>query len=455
MRRKRKMKLELTIDFSRLLGAVQDIFKQVRITHFLLLLFAAHMIQISFPSDGSYVFDEAHYVPASLAALRGVDTNPAHPPLPKLIGAVAIALLGNDWFAWRFPQVLMQIAVLCLFYLIARRFLGDPWALGAAMLLGLDTLFFIHGGILLLDMTGFLFGLLAFELYFRGRYALSAAAMGIAFLSRIMAIFLFATLAIYHVYSNRRDLKHAVRIGARYTVIALIVFGLLLSAYDAVYKPPSFTAVTNYVITNVVNDDSGTPVATVTTTSQSVGPGGPMTNAVEHVLFIMRYHGPGGIVINEPYRPYQYAWNWVIPGFSPADFPTYYRVDVTVTSPEGTAHHVPIWYIAALNPAVVCGFWPTIIALAAALWRRRSTETAVMVGAGILCNYSPWLVMSLVVRRIGFNYYMIWPLPFIALGLAFAWKTLLGEENGKLVLAFNVVWALGFFLKFFPVRPFP
>lgn len=448
------MKLELTMDFSRLWGAVVDISKQVRITHFLLFIFALHMLQIAFPSDGSYVFDEAHYVPASLAALRGVDTNAAHPPLPKLIGAAAIALLGNNWFAWRFPQVIMQIAVLYLFYLIAKRFLGDPWALGATMLLGLDTVFFIHGGTLLLDMTGLLFAFLAFELYFRGRYGWSAAAMGIAFLSRIMTIFLFATLAIYHLYSNRRQLRHAVKVGERYTLIAVLVFGLLLTAYDAVYKPPSSVTVTNYVITNVLTDESGKAVTTVTTTSQSVGPGGFMTNAVEHVLFIMRYHGPGGIVINEPYRPYQYAWNWVIPSFSADDFATYYRVDVTVTDPQGTRHYVPIWYVEALNPAVVSGFWLTIVALGVALWRRRDMETAVMVIIGIVCNYSPWLVMSLVVRRIGFNYYMIWVLPFVALGLAFAWKTLLGEENGKLVLAFNVVWALGFFLKFFPVRPF-
>jgi len=412
------------------------------------------MMQIAFPSDGAFVFDEAHYVPASLATLHGADTNPAHPPLPKIIAAIGIALLGNGWFGWRFPQVLMNIAALYLFYLIVKRFLGDPWALGATMFLGLDTVFFIHGGILVLDMAGFLFSFLAFELYFRGRRDWSAVAMGLAFLSRIMAIFYFATLAIYHLYSNRKDLRHAVRVGARYTLIAVLVFGLLLTAYDAVYRPPSSTAVTNFVITNVVKDESGKAVTTVTTTSQSVAPAGFITNALDHVLFMMRYHGPGGIVISEPYRPYQYAWNWVIPSVAAEDFPTYYRVDVTVTDPQGTTHYIPIWYISALNPAVVYGFWPAIIALGVALWRRRDVQTAVMVGAGIALNCSPWLVISLLVRRIGFNYYMIWPLPFIALGLAFAWKTLLGEENGKLVLAFNVLWALGFFLKFFPVRPF-
>lgn len=433
---------------------VEDTLKQVRITHFLLFIFALHMMQIAFPSDGSFVFDEAHYVPASLAALQGLDTNPAHPPLAKIIGGLGIALLGNEWFGWRFPQVLMSIAALYLFYLIAKKFLGDPWGLGATMFLGLDSVFFIHGGILVLDATGFLFCFLAFELYLRGRRDWSAVAMGLAFLSRIMAIFYFATLITYHLYSNRRQLKHALKVSARYTLVALLVFGVLLSAYDQVYKPPTYTAIENYVFLNVLQDTNGNPITTVASTSQSISQGGIMTNAVDNVLYYMRYHGPGGIVINETYSPYQYAWNWVIPSFSPNDFATYYSVDVTVAGPEGAKHSIPIWYVEALNPAVVYGFWLTIIALGVALWRRRDRETVTMVIAGIVLNYSPWLIMSVLVRRIGFNYYMIWPLPFIVLGLAFAWKTLLGEKYGKLGLALNVVLALFFFLEFFPVRPF-
>ena len=118
-----------------------------------------------------------------MSTLAGVAANAEHPPLPKIIRAIGIGLLGNNWFGWRFPQVLMQIAALYIFYLIARRLLGNPWALGATMLLGLDMVFFIHGGTLLIDMPAFLFCFLAIELYFRKHYWLSASSMGLAFLS--------------------------------------------------------------------------------------------------------------------------------------------------------------------------------------------------------------------------------------------------------------------------------
>jgi dolichyl-phosphate-mannose--protein O-mannosyl transferase len=63
-------------------------------------IFAAHMLQIAFPSDGSMIFDEAHYVPASVATMNGVAANAEHPPLSKIIAAGGIMLLGNNWFGW-------------------------------------------------------------------------------------------------------------------------------------------------------------------------------------------------------------------------------------------------------------------------------------------------------------------------------------------------------------------
>jgi 4-amino-4-deoxy-L-arabinose transferase-like glycosyltransferase len=440
---------------STLPAIIERIVKRIGISHILLFIFALHMIQIPFPSDGSYVFDEAHYVPASIATLNGQPANAEHPPLSKIIAAIGIAILGNNWFGWRFPQVLMHLGVLYLFYLISKRMLGDPWALGATMLLGFDTLFFIHGGILMLDTAALLFGLLALHLYLRGRYAWSAVAMGLALLSRIQAIFIFATLAVHLLYANRRSLRLGLRMVARYLFIAALVFGILLWAYDAAYRPPSGIIVKNYLVANVITDQAGKPVTTITTTAQSTTAAGFITNPIDHVLFMLRYHGPGGIVLNEPYRPYQYAWNWVIPSIDPNDFPTYYRTDITITSPEGVKHYVPIWYIAALNPAVIYGFWPMLLALGVAFWQRRDIETVVLAGAGLACSYTPWLLMSMLVRRIGFNYYMIWSMPFIALGLAFAWKTLVSEEYGRLGLAFNVIIAFVWFLKFFPVHPFP
>lgn len=456
------MKVRIEIDLGQIWNQAYHLASKFRIEHFLLIYLAMHMLQIAFPSDGSMIFDEAHYVPASVKTLEGVAANAEHPPLPKIIGAIGIALLGNNWFGWRFPQVIMQIAALYLFYLIAKRFLGDPWALGATMLLGLDTVFFIHGGALLIDMPAFLLGFGAIELYFRKHYWLSAATMGFAFLAREMSIFLFLTLAVYHLASHRHALKAGLKLGLQYTLIALLVFGSLLWMYDIQYQPATAVSVTNYVNANIVIGPNGTAVTTIYRTSQSVSKD-VIWNPVQHVLFIARYHGPQGLVINEPYRAYQYAWNWISPiGIGPNssiapdlfDSPTYFRLDVEVTKGPAVTHYIPIWYRAQANPALWYGIWPALIALAWAFFRKQEKLDALFVTTGILLNYVPWLVLSVAVRRIGFNYYMIYTLPFIALGVCFAWKQL-PEKYGKKILFLNVLLALLFFWWFFPICPMP
>ena len=445
------MRIGFWLDTGLVWTRLRNFMQRFRISHFLLLYFAAHMLQIGFPSDGSMIFDEAHYVPASLDTLMGIAANAEHPPLPKIIGALGIAVFGNNWFGWRFPVVLMQVIALYLFYLIGKRLLGHLWAFGATAILAFDPVFFIHGGALLIDMPSFLFGFLAIELYMRRRYGWSATSMGLAFLSREMSIFYFAALAIYHFFTNRQQLRPALKLGLLFTLIALLIFGSLLWFYDLAYKPPISTSVTDIVSQQVLIGGNGTAVSTALVTSQSISQQ-VIWNPIQHLLFIYNYHGPNGIVLNASYEPYQYAWNWILP-VDPFNVPTYYRVDVTVTTGSITQDYAPIWYAAQPNLSLWYGFWPAIAGLVYAIARKKEeSATAVLILSGIILNFAPWVALSLLVRRIGFNYYMIWTLPFIALGLAFTWK-LLPARYGKIALAVNVLVSLAFFLWFFPVRP--
>jgi hypothetical protein len=166
----------------------------------------------------------------------------------------------------------------------------------------------------------------------------------------------------------------------------------------------------------------------------------------------MHYHGPQGIVLKGAGRPYHYAWNWILPNH-PFDSPTYYRVDINVTKSGGvTKHYSPIWYISQANLPLWYGFWIAMAGLLYAISIRKEFETAVFIMTGIILNYTPWLVISMLVHRTGFNYYMIYTLPFIALGIGFTWK-LLPKRIGTTLLLVNLLLALIFFLWFFPIRP--
>jgi hypothetical protein len=275
--------------------------------------------------------------------------------------------------------------------------------------------------------------------------------MGLALLAREMSMFTFATLGIYHLVTNRRTLRPALKIGLKFTLIALIVFGSLLWAYDWTYRPASGTSITNIVTRVIVLGPNGTAITTVLSTSQSTSRD-LIWNPVQHVLFIEHYHGPAGIVINETYAPYQYAWNWVIPN-DPFNSPTYFRVDVSIGA--GTfRHYIPIWYIAQASLPLWYGFWPAIVGLAFAFWRKKDLETALFIASGIALNFTPWIILSLTVRRIGFNNYFIYTLPYVALVLVFALR-LLPRRYGIPLMILDLLAAAVFFVWFFPVHPTP
>lgn len=463
------MKVRIVIDLSSTWDRLLSYASKFRIEHFLLLYFAIHMLQISFPSDGSMVFDEGHYTKASLATLQGLPANAEHPPLAKIISAIGIGLLGNNWFGWRFPQVLMQIAALYLFFLLVRRLIGSPWAFGATMLLAFDPIFFIHGGALLIDMPFFLFVLVAFELYFRQRYSWSAVSMGLAFITREFGVFFLAPLVIYHILKTRHAWKPSLKILVRYLIVAEVVALVLLGAYDLgfhVYSAQSIATMVNQNVvlapTVVANETVTAPITTITSTMRSTSRD-LIWNPIQHLMFIYSYHGPGGMVVNEPYRSYQYAWNWILPvhispnmtlAFDPMDFPTYFRVDVDVGGPSGVTHYIPIWYQAAANPALWYSFWLAIVGLILALKRKDDTAMIGLIGVGLFSNYIPWVLISIFERRMGFNYYGIYMLPFIALATALFWKKL-PSRYGKIWMALQLLAAVLFFIWVFPVHPMP
>jgi hypothetical protein len=75
--------------------------------------------------------------------------------------------------------------------------------------------------------------------------------------------------------------------------------------------------------------------------------------------------------------------------------------------------------------------------------------TAIFILSELIPNYAPWLALSILVRRIGFNYYMIYTLPFVALAAAFFWRQL-PPRYGKLGLALNLIAAGLFSQPFYP-----
>ena len=122
--------------------------------------------------------------------------------------------------------------------------------------------------------------------------------MGLAFFDREFAVFIFVTLIAYHIAVNRGALKKAAKFLSRYTLASLLVLFVLLWAYDIHFQPAQSTTIMSNINSNIVMDQSGQPVTTIIQTFVSTS-SQIMWNPAENILFMLNYHGPNGIVLNE------------------------------------------------------------------------------------------------------------------------------------------------------------
>ncbi len=170
---------------------------------------ALHLAVISQP--GQYVFDEKAYVTDAQLINGDIGTQrPEHPPLGKLIIAKGIALLGDNPWGWRLPAVLASTLSLVLFYSLTRRLgLSHRVSFLATFLLTFENLFFIHGGLAMLDVYLIFFTLLAFWLYLRGPSWWWAAAVSgaAATLCKFSGLLVFPAIALHWLYTERQTVR--------------------------------------------------------------------------------------------------------------------------------------------------------------------------------------------------------------------------------------------------------
>ena len=214
--------------------------------------------------------DESYYVPAAEGLVQGrqcsispkdltSDCNLEHPFLSKAFVGAGIAVFGDNTFGWRVFQVLLGTFSLPLLYLLVRKVGGDrPLAYVATVLLGLDTMFFVHSSAALIDVHMVFFSFMAFVAYFYrvrvwklDRFAVSGALMGVAGLTKETAVFLGLTLLTYHLLAGEEGepatgggwaaaLRPRLLPTAKIALSALSAFVIGMQAYDSLFAGGAF-----------------------------------------------------------------------------------------------------------------------------------------------------------------------------------------------------------------------
>lgn len=453
--------IKIEIDLWQGITSLRKALSKFDIGHLLLLSSVLHLFVISFPQDG-FIFDEAHYVPAALQTSQLQAANIEQMPLAKIVVALSMGLFGNYWFAWRFPIVVMGVISLYVFYKIALKFLTVKQALFATSFLLFDIIYFVHSTIFVLDVPAILFGLMGVNFYLSKNYKLSALSLGVSCLMKISGFMFFMTIAIFHVATKLKKANLKKSNLRKDSVIMLMAFMLVFAMagggglwlYDLVYKPTKTSSVYTIVQNNVIVDQNGVPITTQTIIS-NVTSAIYIANPFDHLMFSIGYFESLVPNIQTQERDLRPPLSWILPlpSINPFNSPVYFAINVnygyvTKTTVEWVSQNsLPIAYM--LIPILI------LVLINLLKSKERTKEHfAILYISWVASTYVPWLYIG-TVQRVTFNYYFIFTIPMLCLGIPYFWSRLpLAEKYKNWGMFVHLMLTVVFFFYFFPILIF-
>jgi dolichyl-phosphate-mannose-protein mannosyltransferase len=380
------------------------------------------------PSDHILVFDESYYVNAArvIAGIEppvgatyagtplGDDPNAEHPQLAKLVMAGSIELFGDGPLAWRLGSLVCGSLAILAMYALVRAAGGGEWlALGAATLMALDNLVLIAGRIGILDIYALAAMLWGTALYLRGRPLAAGAVYGVGACCKevapyaLLALAIFEGLRLAQLRGRERDLelRGLWRLAACAAATAVVFVGLL-AILDALAPP--FDATTGKALTG---------------------------GAFAHIAHILSYgasqtspHGPQGIA--------SYPWEWLV-DLKPI---TYLLINPAHPG-DGLFHiHPAAHFLGFINPVLMLLALPALALAAYGVARGvragRTNDLQTLAVAWFVGTWGPFLILSALLQRTSYVYYMIIVMPAIYLAVALLIARL--GPRRRLVLAWMV-----------------
>lgn len=396
----------------------------------LLLALALRLLWLAEP--GRMIFDEAYYVNSARIILGiegaskyadsppGLDPNTEHPPLGKLLIAGSMTALGDNGIAWRLPSVIAAMLALVAVYRIVRATHPSAWlAVLIVALLALENLTFVHGRIGTLDMLALAPMLIGGWLALERRWLAAGAAMGVALLIKLTAMYAIGAVGLYILLAEGPRWLRSRRIPWRelvgpvaFVAVAGLTFVGGLWWLDSRYSTYS--------------------------------------SPVDHIARMIDY----GAALRAPptsdlcpeadSRP----WQWL---FNECQI-VYLRTVATVRSGGEVVSEVArLDFRGAMNPLLVAALPLATLFAGWLAWRRRS-PLATWAIAWMAATYLPYLALGVLTNRIMYIYYMLPVIPAIAIAIGLLlWQ---GGLPRAVRWGFLLAYVAGA-IAYFPFRAIP
>jgi dolichyl-phosphate-mannose--protein O-mannosyl transferase len=385
-----------------------------------MLVFASFFLHIAvITQPGEPLFDEQHYVPDARRIVNNEGTERTeHPPVAKLFIAGGIKLFGDNPWGWRMPAVILSTIAVGLFYDICRRLgAGHKVAFMATLLLALENLTFIHGGMAMLDIYVMFFTILAFWLYLKGWLEMAALAVALAGLSKFSGVLSIVPIGLHwlligfkssmikpppekelgrldrFIYTFGRPLRFLLAMA-----LAPIAFLLLMPVFD-------------YIIWGHWID----PIAQIKN----------MTTGMVGIKFDVYIDPATGLYKAPlPSRP----WEWIL---SPSG--SFYFYGWLVNPAKYTLAAIAYWY----NPDYTGILSPTIwvaglLVIPFSIWQSfKKNNAAIFVVCWLIGTWLLWIPLSIATDRVSFLFYFLPSIGAICLGMGLLLDKMLGKAMSR------------------------
>jgi hypothetical protein len=453
------MSLKLEWNYKKYLQTIYGTIKRINVMHLLLIVLALHLFIMSTPD--TFAFDEAHYVPAAKETVSFVAANAEHTPLSKVVIGWSIQTFGDWWFAWRITPVIFSTLTVLFVYLIAKEFMYKKYALFAAAFIGFDMLFFINGSLAILDAQAVFFAVAGVWLLLKKRYAFSAVMFAVGILSKETSVLIFIGAMLYLVinhFAKDSPLRSKIHKPQLKSLKSAFMFGILLFAivfggvyaYDIIYHPASAVSVQTQVSATVIVDQHGTPITTnyvTTNNTDSVA----ITNPIQHFMFAFKYYAGLTPTINPSPQDFRPAWSWALPLVNAANPPQYFGVSVSA----GDRTWSTVSYLSQANYPVTIFIIPTLALCGYLLLKHKLEGFGSFYIGWVAATYLPWILFSLLVQKMTFNYYFMYTSPVLAMGAPwFISKLNVNEKCKTAILMVLLCVVVVYFMYYFPIHIF-
>jgi hypothetical protein len=474
------LNLKIEFDFSNVFNFLKSTAKKINIIHIFLIVLALHLFIMSTPETG-FIFDEAHYVPAARNTINMIAANAEHTPLAKMFIGWSIQSFGDWWFAWRLPSVIFSSLSVVFVYFIALHFMPRKYALFAGAFMSLDVLFFVNGSIAILDPPAVFFALVGTYLMLKDKYIWSSIAFSLAVLSKETSLLILAGVALYKLslvvkqknFTFKRNFKPTQYFKSSSTrlpfswknhnttktfflffiIFVAMTFGGIY-AYDVVYKPSqggsetvgATVFVANQTDPNLPNFNQSIPITTSLTTQTN---NNYITNPIQHIIFAFNYYRGLTPTINPDNKDLRPAWSWTYPIINAWNPPTYFGVSVTV----GTVTRNTVSYQSQVSYPISVFLIPTLILCFYSIIKKSEDKFPLLYIGWLATTYLPWILFSLFVQKMTFNYYFMYTVPIFSIGLPWFFQKLpVAEKTKTYMLALVLTLALAYFIYYFPLN---